>query len=300
MNAEPASAELREVNGPSALGGGWSRFFELLWLMSVTEFKKTFFGTALGYLWSLVRPLLLFAVLLLVFTRIVKLGSNVPHYPQLLLFNVVLFGLFQEATGGAVSSVLAQEGIVRKTQFPRLVIPIAVVLTASFTLGLNMIVVLAFLLAFGVGPLWTWLLFPLILLPLLILICALAMLLSALNVRFRDVAIIWLVAATALNYLTPVIYPLSIVSGTLKHLLVVNPADADFPAGPHLDDRPAKNRKCVCRRRWPAAADRRGADLYRRLRGGHLGFQPRGAADRRAALIAGRYFALAGRFRVML
>ncbi len=228
MNAEPVTAELREVGGPSALGGGWSRFFELLWLMSVTEFKKTFFGTALGYLWSLVRPLLLFAVLLLVFTRIVKLGSEVPHYPQLLLFNVVLFGLFQEATGGAVSSVLAQEGIVRKTQFPRLVIPIAVVLTASFTLGLNMIVVLAFLLAFGVGPLWTWLLFPLILLPLLILICALAMLLAALNVRFRDVAIIWLVAATALNYLTPVIYPLSIVSGTLKHLLVVNPLTPIF------------------------------------------------------------------------
>lgn len=228
MNAEPVSTELREVGGPSALGGGWSRFFELLWLMSVTEFKKTFFGTALGYLWSLVRPLLLFAVLLLVFTRIVKLGSSVPHYPELLLFNVVLFGLFQEATGGAVSSVLAQEGIVRKTQFPRLVIPLAVVLTASFTLGLNMVVVFAFFLVFGVGPLWTWLLLPMILLPLLILICALAMLLSALNVRFRDVAIIWIVVATALNYLTPVIYPLSIVGGTLKHVLMVNPLTPIF------------------------------------------------------------------------
>ena len=71
---------------------------------------------------------------------------------MLLLFNIVLFGFFQEATGGAVSSVLAQEGIVRKTQFPRLVIPLAVVLTTLFTLGLNMIVVFVFMLAFGVVP----------------------------------------------------------------------------------------------------------------------------------------------------
>lgn len=223
MSATPPATELREVQGPSALGGGRSRFFELLWLMSVTEFKKTFFGTALGYLWSLVRPLLLFAVLLLVFTQIFKLGSQVPHYEVLLLFNIVLFGFFQEATGGAVSSVLAQEGIVRKTQFPRLVIPLAVVLTALFTLGLNMIVVFGFMLAFGVYPMWTWLLFPVIFIPLFIFVCALSMLLSALNVRFRDVAIIWIVLATALNYGTPIIYPLNIVPEALKHVLMANP-----------------------------------------------------------------------------
>jgi ABC-2 type transport system permease protein len=224
-SAEP---RLREVSGPSALGGGRHRFFELLWLMSVTEFKKTFFGTALGYVWSLVRPLMLFAVLLLVFTQIFKVGSLVPHYPVLLLFNVVVFGFFQEATGGAVSSVLAQEGIVRKTQFPRLVIPLAVVLTAFFTLGLNMIVVFAFLFGFGVGPMWTWLLLPAILLPLIVFICALALLLSALNVRFRDVAIIWTVVALALNYGTPVIYPLEIVPETLKHALMANPLTPIF------------------------------------------------------------------------
>lgn len=229
MSAEPATPELREVAGPSALGGGRSRFFELLWLMSVTEFKKTFFGTALGYLWSLVRPLMLFAVLLAVFTQIFKVGSQVPHYPVLLLFNIVLFGLFQEGTGGAVSSVLAQEGIVRKTQFPRLVIPLAVVLTAFFTFGLNMVVVFAFMLGFGVTPMWTWLLFPLILLPLLVFTCALAMLLSALNVRFRDVAIIWTVIALALNYATPIIYPLKIVpEGFLKQVLLANPLTPIF------------------------------------------------------------------------
>jgi len=228
VSVEPANLELREVRGPSALGGGRHRFFELLWLMSVTEFKKTFFGTFLGYLWSLMRPLLLFAVLLLVFTQIFKLGSEVPHYEVQLLFNIVLFGLFQEATGIAVGSVVSQEGIVRKTQFPRLVIPLSVVLTALFTLGLNLIVVFVFMLAFGVTPMWTWLLFPVILLPLLVLSTALAMLLSALNVRFRDVGIIWVVIATALNYGTPIIYPLEFVQGTLKQLLMVNPLTPIF------------------------------------------------------------------------
>jgi ABC-2 type transport system permease protein len=221
VNAEPAIAELREVSGPSALGGGRSRFFELLWLMSVTDFKKTFFGTALGYVWSLVRPLMLFAVLLAVFTQVFKI--NVPHYEVLLLFNIVLFGFFQESTGGAVGSLLAQEGIVRKTQFPRLVIPLSVVLTALFTLGLNMIVVFGFMLVFGVYPMWTWLLLPVVFVPLFVLVCALALLLSALNVRFRDVAIIWVVLATALNYGTPIIYPLEFVPDTLRHILMANP-----------------------------------------------------------------------------
>ncbi len=224
------SLELKEVRGPSALGGGRHRFFELLWLISVTEFKKTFFGTVLGYVWSLVRPLMLFAVLLVVFTKIFRLGSNVPHYEVLLLFNIVLFGFFQEGTGGGVTSVLAQEGIVRKTQFPRLVIPLAVVLTTLFTFALNMVVVFIFLLAFGIGPMWSWLLLPVILAPLIIFTSALAMLLSALNVRFRDVAIIWTVFATALFYGTPILYAINVpgIPHTLKSVLLINPLTPIF------------------------------------------------------------------------
>ncbi|HXR60851.1 MAG TPA: hypothetical protein VN732_05970, partial [Solirubrobacterales bacterium] len=121
---------LREVRGPSALGGGARRFFDLLWLMSVTEFKRVYFGTVLGYVWSLVRPLALFAVLLFVFTKVFKIGSaQAEHYPVLLLLGIVLFTFFQESTTDSVTSVVAQEGVVRKTQFPRLVIPLSTVLT---------------------------------------------------------------------------------------------------------------------------------------------------------------------------
>jgi ABC-2 type transport system permease protein len=222
MSADP-SVELRDVRGPSALGGGRRRALDLVYLMAATEFRRTYLGTALGYLWSLARPLLLFGVLLVVFTEAFDLGDRVKNYPMLLLFNIVLFSFFQEATSQAVPSIVTQESIVRKTQFPRLVIPLSVVLTSVFNLGVNLVVVVAFLLAGGVAPTWTWLLLPLVLALLLVLTTATAVLLSALYPRFRDTGIIWGVAATALFYATPVLYPIEIMSGTLREIISLNP-----------------------------------------------------------------------------
>jgi ABC-2 type transport system permease protein len=215
--------ELRDVRGPSALGGGARRALDLLYLIAATEFKKTYFGTVLGYLWSLARPLMLFGVLLAVFTQIFRIGSDVPNYPVLLLFNIVLFGFFQEATTTAVHSIVTQEPVVRKTQFPRLVIPLAVVLTSLFNLALNLIVVFAFVLGWGIDPRWTWLLFPLVLAAIVVLTCAVSMIVSSLYPRFRDTAIIWTVLATILFYATPVLYPLEVVPDTMRDLLMLNP-----------------------------------------------------------------------------
>ena len=218
-----APAPLRDVPGPSALGGGRRRALELLYLIAAIDFKKHYFGTVLGYVWSVARPLLLFGVLLAVFTQVFRLGSEVNHYPVLLLMNIVLFSFFQEATGVAVTSIAGQEGVVRKTQFPRLVIPLAVVLTSLFNLGLNLVVVFVFLLAFGVTPVWTWLLLPVLLLVLILITTAVAMIVSSLYPRFRDLAIIWTVLSTVLFYASPVLYPLEKVPGTLRDVLMLNP-----------------------------------------------------------------------------
>jgi ABC-2 type transport system permease protein len=220
--------ELREVRGPSALGGGWRRALELLLLIAVTDFKRTYLGTALGYLWSFARPLMLFGVLLVVFTQAFDLGDRVMQYPVLLLFNIVLFTFFQEATSQAVGSIVSQESVVRKTQFPRLVIPLAVVLTSAFNLGVNLVVVFVFMLASGVTPMWSWLLFPLVLAVLLALATAVAMILSALHPRFRDTGIIWGVTVTALFYATPILYPIELLSGTLRDLIALNPLTPIF------------------------------------------------------------------------
>lgn len=222
--APPNVGELRDVSGPSALGGGWRRGLELLYLMASTEFKRAYFGSKLGYLWTVGRPLMLFGVLLVVFTKGLRLGNAVPHYPVLLLLNIVLFGFFTEGAGTALPSIVSAESIVRKTQFPRLVIPVAAVLTALFNLGPNLVVSFIFILAVGgITPMWTWLLLPVIVVLILVLTVAVAMILSSLYPRFRDVSMIWSVASTALFYATPVIYVLDRFSLPLRKILSSNP-----------------------------------------------------------------------------
>lgn len=225
--ASPAPP-LKEVTGPSALGGGWRRSLDLLYLIAVNDFKKTYFDTVLGYIWSLFRPLFLFAVLLFVFTQIFRIGDDVPHYPVMLLFNIVVFSFFQEATIASVASVVGQEGVVRKTQFPRLVIPLAIVLTALFNFGVNLVVVLIFLLASGVPVEWTWVLAPFLFLVLAVITTAVCLLVSSLYVRFRDVGIIWGVLATALFYASPILYPIEIVPEKFHDLVMANPLTPIF------------------------------------------------------------------------
>jgi ABC-2 type transport system permease protein len=225
MSSEVAKhPPLREVRGPGALGGGSRRFFDLLWLTSVTEFRRVYFGTVLGYLWSLIRPLMLFGVLLFVFTQVFKVGSeHVEHYAVLLLLGIVIYTFFQEATTNSVTAVVTQEGIVRKTQFPRLVIPISTVVTGLLNLGVNLVIVVVFLFAFGVDPTWTWLLFPVAAAFLFVLAAAVSMALSVLYVRFRDVAIIWTVVAQVLFYGTPILYPVDFKGETFERLMMINP-----------------------------------------------------------------------------
>ena len=165
-------------------------------------------------------------------------------YGAQLLGSVVLFTFFAEATGGAVRSVVERENLVRKIQFPRLVIPMSVVLLALFNLGLNLIVVLVFALASGVHPMLSWLELPLIVAMLCALSLGVAMLLSALFVRFRDIQPIWDVVSQILFYAAPVIISIETVREKLlhheflMHLYTLNPLVADLPAVPARDDLP--------------------------------------------------------------
>jgi ABC-2 type transport system permease protein len=213
----------RPIKGPSALGGDLRRLAHLTVTLAVMEFKLRFFGSALGYLWQLVRPLLMFGVLYLVFTEFVKLGVGVRYYPAVLLTSMVLYGFFSEATGGAVTSVLDRENLVRKIEFPRLVVPMAVILTSLFNLVLNLLAVLVFVLATGVHPRWQWVLFPLALAVLVALVSGLSMLLSALYVRFRDIKPIWDVVLQVLFYATPILYVIERLPVNAQHLLMLSP-----------------------------------------------------------------------------
>ena len=229
--AVPYEALGRPIRGPRALTDDWARFWHLTFNIAVTQWKLRFFGSALGYLWQLVRPLLLFAVLYVFFTKIADVGSgegpSYDFYGSQLLGSIVLFTFFGESTTGAVRSVVDNETLVRKIQFPRLVIPLSVVLLAMFNLSLNLIVVTVFALIEGVRPMLTWLEVPLIVAMLAVLCTGLAMLLSAMFVYFRDMQPIWEVMTQVIFYASPIIIPVlkvkENVSPRLFHLYMINP-----------------------------------------------------------------------------
>ena len=214
----------RRIRGPSALGGDWRRFLHLTWTLAITDFKLTFFGSVLGYLWQLMRPLMLFGVLYFVFTEFVRIGQEAEHFGVVLLMGIVLFTFFGDSTGAAISSMVDRENLVRKIHFPRMVIPLAVILTAFLNLLLNLIAVGIFAVAAGVEPTWSWIQFPLILLGLGTWCVGLAMLLSSLYVRARDVQPIWQVVTQAMFYAAPVIYPIeAIPKPQWGELVMLNP-----------------------------------------------------------------------------
>jgi ABC-2 type transport system permease protein len=216
-----------KVPGPRALGGTARRFVALTWMLAYLDFKLKFFGSILGYAWQLVKPLMLFSVLYIVFTQVFKLGGKVPNYGVVLLSGIVLYTFFSESTVGAVTSVLGAEGLIRKISFPIMAIPLASVTSIGLTLFLNYVVVLGFAVANGIYPTWKWLeIIPLLLL-LYVVAASVAVTLSAYYVRFRDVSPIWEVVAQVLFYATPVIYTIEFVqvnaSETAAKILMFNP-----------------------------------------------------------------------------
>jgi ABC-2 type transport system permease protein len=195
-----------ERYGPSALGGEGRRFVELTMTLARTEFKLRYYGSVLGYVWSLMRPLLFFGVLYVFFVKIIDIARG-PYYGAYLLTAVVLWSFLAEATGTSVTCLVSREAMLRKIRFPRMVVPLSVSLTSTFNLGMNFITVLVFAFATGVTPTIQWLWMIPIVLGFIVLATGIAMLLSALYVRFRDVEPIWEVFLQVWFYGSPVMYP---------------------------------------------------------------------------------------------
>jgi ABC-2 type transport system permease protein len=220
VSATPAATRYR---GPLALGDDLRRVVELTVMLAATDFKLRFFGSALGYLWTLTRPLLLFGVLYFVFTEVVRFGAGVDHYPVYLLSSIVLFSFFAEATARGVNSLVERENLLRKIRFPRLVIPLSVTLNSLFNLALNLVAVFVFVFASGITPRLSWLEVPVLVGILVLLATGVTMLLSALYVRYRDVQPIWEVASQILFYGSPVLYVIGKMPESVQELAMCNP-----------------------------------------------------------------------------
>jgi ABC-2 type transport system permease protein len=213
-------------HAPSATGGDLRRFWNLTFTLAATDFRMTYFGSVLGYLWSLMQPLMYFSVLYIVFTKIFKLGGAIPHYAVYMLTGIILWTFFLQTTSASVQCLLAREGLLRKMRFPRLVIPLAVALTALFQLGMNFIAVIVFALISGVRPRPSWLELPVLVILLTILAVGIGMILSCLYIRYRDIQPIWVVVAQILFYGSPIIYTTAKYPGSFVRIALCNPIAA--------------------------------------------------------------------------
>lgn len=188
-----------------------------------TDFKLRYQGSFLGYVWSLLRPLAIFVILYIVFTKFLDIGKSIPHYPVYLLLGIVLWNFFIEVTSGSVSIIVSKGDLIRKINFPKYVIVLATSFSALINLALNMIVVFLFMYINKVDFRIEGILFPFLILELFVFSLALAFFLSAAFVRFRDVTYIWDVVIQGAFYATPILYPLSLVPIVAAKILILNP-----------------------------------------------------------------------------
>lgn len=195
----------------------------LLREFTITDFKLRYQGSVLGYMWSLLRPLSMFVILYIVFANFLKIGSDIENYSVYLLFGIVIWTFFNEVTTGNIAGIVSRGNLIRKIDFPKYVIILSGTTSALINLAFNILVVSVFLIFADPNIGWSilWLL-PLFI-ELALFSIAIAMLLSALYVRFRDMTYIWEVVLQAGFYATPILYPLSFVPEKAAKILMLNP-----------------------------------------------------------------------------
>lgn len=198
----------------------------LLRELVITDFKLRYQGSALGYAWSVLKPLFLFAILYIVFDRFLQLGRDIEHFPVYLLLGVILWGFFTEATINGLQSIIARGDLIRKINFPKYIIVVSGTISSLINLAINLVVVLIFIIINGVHLSWEALWIIPLLLELYIFALAIAFFLAALNVKFRDIGHLWDIFLQAAFYATPILYPLSMVmkeSELAAKIIMLNP-----------------------------------------------------------------------------
>ncbi len=189
-----------------------------------TDFKLRYQGSVLGYAWSLLRPLFLFLILYIVFTKFLRIGGNIPYYPVYLLLGIVLWQFFADMTSQSLSSIVVRGDLIRKISIPRWLIVFSSSFSAIINLTLNLIVVAVFMVLSKVPITISILWLPIALGEIYIFGLGLSLFLAAAYVKYRDLSFIWEVVLQAGFYATPILYPLSVVTNiSIQKLIMLNP-----------------------------------------------------------------------------
>lgn len=191
-----------------------------------TDFKLRYQGSMLGMAWSVLKPLMLFAVMYMVFIKFLRFDNGEPHFAVQLLMAQTLWGFFQESTSQGMRAIVDRGDLLRKLNFPKYIVVISSTVSALINLLISLAVVAIFMVFNGVEFRWTLLLFPLTIVELYVFSLGVALILGTMFVYFRDIGHIWDVVMQAWFYATPIIYPISMIID--KGWLIIAKADLMF------------------------------------------------------------------------
>jgi ABC-type polysaccharide/polyol phosphate export permease len=195
----------------------WRLFATLTW----TNFKMRYYGSILGYVWSLLKPLAMFGVLYFVYSFVFK--QTAPHYKLFLLLGIILWDFFVQGTTAGMSGFIGNYQMIRKVYLPRIIL-VAAAVSASFVgLFFNLVVFAIFAFFDGVLLEWKMLWFLPLLISFYLLVLGLGLLLSIVVVKVRDTLSLWEVAHQLGFWLTPVIYPMTMVPEHFRFFMFINP-----------------------------------------------------------------------------
>jgi ABC-2 type transport system permease protein len=221
VSSVPATDQLNSIPRSKSV---LQRNLNLIRELSITQFKLKYTGSALGYVWSLIKPLLLFGVMYLVFSVLLGTGKGTYNFPVQLLVGIVLWTFFVEATTTAMNAIAGAGELIRKAYFPRWILVLASTASASLSFAINTILVIIVTLALGHLSLsWRSLLAPLYYIEFTILVLGLSLLLASLFVFFRDLGHIWEISSLVLFYVSAIIFPFNRIPVHLRDLVGLNP-----------------------------------------------------------------------------
>jgi ABC-type polysaccharide/polyol phosphate export permease len=198
-----------------------SRYRDLIMALAAKEVKIKYKSAVLGWLWSLLHPVLLMIVFSVVFTFLMPM--RIEHFPAFLLCALLPWFFFSFSLQQAVTSVVDNAGLIKKTYFPYEVIPLSVVAAQLFNFLISLGVLALFLIFNGVPPTLYWCLLPMVIAAQLLFVAGLCLFVSAAHVMFRDVKYVVELLLLVWFYLTPIFYPIEVVPGRFQWLLYYNP-----------------------------------------------------------------------------
>jgi ABC-type polysaccharide/polyol phosphate export permease len=213
----------RTDRGGDSGAAGHTQAWQVLWVLVRSDFRARYRAQALGVLWSLLNPIVMMGILSFVFTHAFR--AAIPHFPIFMLIGLIVWQWVSSSLSAATQVFVAQAELVKRTVLPRELLPASVVLSYGLNFCVESLVLLAFVPifpdAFRFSP--ALLLVPVLLFLLFLLLSAIALATSVLNVIYRDVAYLVSTSLLILYWLTPIIYPIDVIPQPYQTVLRCNP-----------------------------------------------------------------------------